>query len=549
MPAQPRRFRDRLPRVVAEGEEGMISLVSLFAVMGLLILFGAFANVGRVASRKLEAQNAADAVAHGAAVEMARSLNAVSAANHLMGELTALCILHHGLGGDELDDGRRPDPAPDDLQRLVVASYNMARIASSLGSFYGPWREPSRDAYEDVRKQPEVGGAIRPSRLRLKQVLVWANTAYAIGGFIAALLEKIPVVGQALSAGTQFAIVAPAWWFQVKCYQEWETLDRIQWLAQRTVWFKKMLMTMFIPGLHTYTRLVVANTHSLMETAAAELGARHGAETDIYQGIRRIGGPLNPGIVELYARMPVVLEPRDPKDWSKTQLVRAATPWVQHWRVKWLQFGEQALLLSRFKCFYWDLTDQYTETITTRLRAGRFFAVRPYILQGWEPGGIEKGNEVWTRADGSRKADTLFATLGFAHRGPTRVTSFGIFRQPNPDGILAYSQGMVYGGNRQTGGSPPGFQPRVGWDTLQWDNDVRDWPGQRPVDLETYPVPYVPEPRVKVNWQAKLVPTTRLHEAVLYAELGGFQGGTRTILTRTKFFAWWEGYMTLPGTH
>src|SRR5690349_13573680 len=142
-----RRLADRLPRVVTEGEEGMISLVSLFAVLALLVMFGAMANVGRTTARKLETQNAADAVAHAAAVEMARGLNSITAANHLMGELTALCILHHGFGGDELDNGTRPPQTPSDVQDLIGPSYNMARVASSLGAFYPPWNEPHEGAY------------------------------------------------------------------------------------------------------------------------------------------------------------------------------------------------------------------------------------------------------------------------------------------------------------------------------------------------------------------------------------------------------------------
>jgi hypothetical protein len=91
----------------ASGEEGMLSIVALVVVFGFLLLLCAMMNTGAVVTQKLEAQNAADATATTAAVELARGMNAVTAANHLIGELTALVVLHHSLGGDELD-GLRP---------------------------------------------------------------------------------------------------------------------------------------------------------------------------------------------------------------------------------------------------------------------------------------------------------------------------------------------------------------------------------------------------------------------------------------------------------
>ncbi len=36
---------------------------------------------------------------------MQRGMNAITATNHVMGELTGIIIVHHALGGDLLDDG------------------------------------------------------------------------------------------------------------------------------------------------------------------------------------------------------------------------------------------------------------------------------------------------------------------------------------------------------------------------------------------------------------------------------------------------------------
>jgi hypothetical protein len=491
--------RDPLRADLLRGEEGMLSLASLFAVLGLLLLIGLLANVGRTTNRKLEVQNAADAVGHAAAVEMARGCNSVTAANHLAGELTALVILHHGFGGDELDNGRRPPATPVDLRVGLEVSYRIADLAASLGSV----AKPIGQAYEQVKKEPQVGGAIRDARLRLKQVLTWAYTAHAIGAFLAALLEKIPVIGPILSAIVHVAIIIPAMVFEGKALQESYTLDALEYLAKAVAPVKKSLVSAFVPGLHRYSQLVVLQAPLQMEKAAEEVGTRNGATGRLYPGLKNFSLPL--------LQMPVTQEPAQPRRWQHSQLVRASTPWVQHWRVPVLQFGEDALLLSRFKCAYWDRTDEYTKTMTDRLRKDH--SVRLYIVEGWTPDGTAKGRETWTRADGSREADKLFCVLGFAHRPAPTVTSFGIFRQANPHGTAAYAQGMAYNANPQSPGGSSAYQPQVGWDTLNWDNRVREFPGERPRD-DSYPVPTVEEPRVRVNWQAKLVPTTRLAESI-----------------------------------
>ena len=65
--------------------------------------------VGGVAERvneKIDVQNAADAAAYSNSLWMARGMNAVTTSNHLMGELTALCIIHESFGALEIETGR-----------------------------------------------------------------------------------------------------------------------------------------------------------------------------------------------------------------------------------------------------------------------------------------------------------------------------------------------------------------------------------------------------------------------------------------------------------
>ncbi len=121
--------------------------------------------------------------------------------------------------------------------------------------------------------------------------------------------------------------------------------------------------------------------------------------------------------------------------------------------------------------------------------------------------GVEKGTERWTKSglDGTLRAEKLFCMMGFAHRPKTWIASPAFFRQENPYGFAAYSQGMLYNGNPQLGGGGAGgeTQPVVGWDTLNWDFSG----GSTPVE---YKVGYTKiegsPPYIKPNWQAKLVP-------------------------------------------
>ncbi len=513
--AEPRRLTDRLPRVVTEGEEGMISLVSLFAVMGLLIMFGALANVGRITTRKLETQNAADAVAHAAGVEMARGMNSVTTANHLIGELTGLCVIHHGFGGDKLDEGSTDAETFQSriANFLLMVSYYKAKVFAIATPV------PVQDQpYDSVHGDTiEVEAAIRDARIQLRIVLTGAYEFHYAGAgvYYVGLIFGFSAVGEAMMHLAQV--------IEFKTLQEWKTLDLLESMAKATRFAKKGLMEAAIPALQGYTHAVVATAPVQMEAAAVAVAEQNSATSGLYPGASNI--------TNLLAGLPVEQEPARPQSWQKSQLVRATTPWVQYWREPWMTFGLVTLTLSHFAGHYEKRTDEYTRTLTDRLRSRGTLPIRLYVLPGWSPGGREKGRETWTRANGSDEADRMFCILGFAHRGPPLVTSYGIFRQTNPDGMMAYAQTMVYGANPQVPSPGSGQQPRLGWDTLHWNSAVREFPGKKgPVFLGLHsgiPMGSV-EPRIKINWQTKLVPTTRLGSAWL-----GQGGEIGTVLRRT----------------
>ncbi|MBX7106960.1 MAG: hypothetical protein K1X57_23015, partial [Gemmataceae bacterium] len=140
--------------------DGNIVLVSLIAIMLLLMLFALQVNAARTTVRKVEMQHAADAAAHAAGLEFARAMNAITACNHLIGQLNGLGALAMAFGGLELEEGRN--------YHLKDAGLEMAHgYAVRYGQVHG-----SIVGYNEVKTSKSASGAaIGRSRQRLKQVM------------------------------------------------------------------------------------------------------------------------------------------------------------------------------------------------------------------------------------------------------------------------------------------------------------------------------------------------------------------------------------------
>jgi hypothetical protein len=482
-------------RRLDEGEEGMLSLVSLFVVLGFLVLIGLLANAGLVAARKVETQNAADSVAYSASIEMARGMNSITAINHLIGELTAVVIMVHTLGGDDLDKGKKPS-TPQSLQQPLKDSYEAAKDICKVSSDV-PVLE---DAYDEAKKDSQVGGAIYDSRMRLKKVLTWAFEAHAVGAGIAAG-KDIPYIGPILEAIGD-GISGSAVVFEAKVDQECRTLDLLEQLDKDALNpLKKLVRDVFIKILYEYGTATVFATPFEAGKAIGAIGAPNLADCSSFP----------PSIL---LELPVTKEPAQLDDPKKSQLIRAATPWVQWWRQPWMDFGKRALLLSRFACAVETRSTQYTLSIVKSLKEDK--SINLYVLKDLDLNGSGKTHERWTYSQNSSRADQLFTVVGFAHRPAPDVASGGIFRQENPDGIVCYAQAMFYNANpQQRDSGDKNWQPTAGWDTLNWANRVPEYPGPVPSG-DDCPTPTTPQPRIQLNWQCKLIPTTRLTEAALF---------------------------------
>jgi Putative Flp pilus-assembly TadE/G-like len=108
---------------------GKITLVTIFAILGLIVMAGFVGNAGHVVTTKIATQNAADSIAFSSAQWMARGMNAVTATNHLLGEATGLVVVIEALGGPEADQNMEDYPAqPKTLDQVNRTLVNTAPI-------------------------------------------------------------------------------------------------------------------------------------------------------------------------------------------------------------------------------------------------------------------------------------------------------------------------------------------------------------------------------------------------------------------------------------
>src|SRR3990167_9220013 len=84
-----RRCRDWLLRFHRD-QQGVMSILSVFAVLMLTALLGMVMNVGRQVDGKIRLQNAADAAAYSGGVVIARGMNTLAFSNHLLFDVFAL---------------------------------------------------------------------------------------------------------------------------------------------------------------------------------------------------------------------------------------------------------------------------------------------------------------------------------------------------------------------------------------------------------------------------------------------------------------------------
>lgn len=471
-------------RRLHDEEDGAVVLSTVVIVLFFVVLLGLVANVGLTVRQKVEAQNAADAVALSAATVRARALNALTATNHLIGELEALVVLHHAIGGDPMDGEGQADPA-DDLDEELEAASEVAEGAGGVPE--------AGDTSDTIGQpiEPTEGATLHDSFVRLKQVMLWTYETYTIGG----LLQDVPPPFDVVCLPLGIATSAGAKIFETKAVIEWRILKLLAQLAQELRPLKRSIRDEVIPGLYQIQRLNRRELPGRAQATVEAVGSAHGVRAAIDPPASDLGEDAPDGSAAAFA-IPVRPEPASVEPIERSQLVRAAYPWVAAWRGPIRQKMHDWLILSKATDYYLRYTNEFMPTQARRLKDEH--GVHLPMLIDADPVEVAKGSEPWTFAGGSDRVDALFGVVAFARRPPPKIMVTGIYPRLNPDGVVTYAQALTYNANPQERGSTAGgLQPNVGWDTLNWERPVPECPtANDSADV----------PRVRLNWQAKLVP-------------------------------------------
>jgi hypothetical protein len=486
------------------GEDGMVSWATVVAVVFLCFLGALVFNSGQTINQKIETQNAADSVAYSSTLWMARGMNAVTAANHMMGELTALYVLHHAVGGKRLDtEESRNNSGPigpvNEIQKGLYESLRECPIQ--------PQSPVSEQPYADQRS------TVYDAKLRLKELMIQAYSAHWAGW----IMTYFPY-----TAAAGWAVMEAASLEELEIRREYAFLDMFENSARKLKLAKRAIPTA-LDALWGYESGIVTQTPWTARAAADEVGRQNHCH----------------GALSLQ-EMPLVQDPIN--DVGRCQLMRAEYPWVRWWRRPICYFLLGGAPLSQASDFYVYWSDEYSRGIVERFtkQQGEEVAWAPrhklrlYIVRGLEENSVDKGREPWTKADQSHLVDDRFCLLGYA-RQPSPPGLFGrpFLRRENPDGVVCWAQAIFYNANYQTPrdeiDTGSRFQPWVGWDTLNWysagpnSQALEFHPASKRFGGSWFPIVIVldryeyewsrPHPKIRLNWQAKLVPLTH-HKVV-----------------------------------
>lgn len=510
---------------------GNMSIINIVAVMLCTLLIVFILNVSNVATRRIEHQDVADAVAVSPGYWMARGMNAVTATNHVMGELTGIVIVHHALGGDLLDDGGKAEDASSLISNTIdsgrdLKSVNMLLDLAKTGAQALGYQET--EIYRLVREKSGVNAeaAILDGKVTLKQRL----TEVYMGIIAAKIMQMFPPTAPAGRALEQ-AMVALEQWIGV----EYRVLNAAQSVAKSLTTLKQTVRDQVLPQAKRYTDDVVESISRIAEKAAETIAVKNGAVGTTFPKKLKLPVKLDPH-AEANA---IVKDPNYPQriiegkescncqcpsvetDVTRdqinkiTQLARATFPWVVYHRepvIKALKIAP----LSKVSHFYKDHSDGYSKRITNTLQttttSRRSEKIQLYVLEDhFAP---DKGFESFT--DDPAIADQLFAVTGLAYWEAPSVIGQPLFKQFHADGRVALAQALIYNANDQVIPEHkidltckrirPNRQADIGWDTLNWK------PGLRPSELvakwDNGGAPKVIYPAIQVNWQCKLVPVS-----------------------------------------
>ncbi len=502
-------------RSVHIDERGSIAIGHVVWVMVAIAFMSLFFNLGYSTKKRNDSQRPAMAISHSVGVWKARGMNVLATHQHLQGELAAMTILHHAIGGDELDRNRRGDTRRQDY--ALDAGYFMASAVGAPTPYYSRVR------------QPVFAGA---TLLRAHR-----NIKLALGGIYVAKFFAM------IYSGNTAALDA----IENQLGREWEALQRLYRQARDMVELKRSIMQTMLPEANRQMKRIVDDIPNLAMKTASDLADRYDVKLHITPEDLKLPVEVDP-----YATLdappadytrPVDCDcPTEPADNPRyqmvktSQLARATFPWVNYHRAAMVvQLFIRAPLSLAGKIYYDEAAGQ-SRVILDRLQ--KEHGVRLYVL----PGKIapDKGWENWTFADHSNRADKHFTTVvltGQDIRSP--MGSPFLFRKPEMETWVRWDAVMLKNDNPQRRPNQkidllgckrivPSRQAIVGFDTLAWDQTRN-----RVSELVGNGIPHV-FPRINNAWNfTPTVVTDYQNHRLRTGRLPNWAEGMRSVLPDT----------------
>lgn len=460
-----------------------VMLLSLFCfvVLGMFLL-----DVGRTSARKVEMQQVADSSAYSASLMMTRGMNAITASNHHIGEVMSFIVLHKAIAGENVD-GR------DKTTRQVLEDETLSISLSILG--------PAAKAvggrtvtYPDCSYKIRAAETVCDAKLQLK---LFIESIYE-GQLLAAYFGQIEVINE-LSDLEEY-LIKP----------EWEALERMEVTARRDLHHRIQLESLLLARILQYQEEVLRDVPLLSSETAKTLAEMNHSKGLIF--------PTKPGL-PLEHEQYTASQSNHRSSMARTQVVRATYPWVVFDRGPIL-LNTSWMKASGTSTFYHKWTDHDTTERCLNYYESHDNPMLVIKLNKLP----EKGTESWTTDP--HDTDTLFSVIGFAYERSPRPFGMPALKRQNEAGLVTYAQALTYNANIQkTDKAAAGFQPEVGWDTLNWQSPVissmaYEYPTKVAISLHS--------PKISLNWQSKLVPVT----AYLDESVGTLPASVSSVMKR-----------------
>jgi TolA-binding protein len=325
---------------------GKITLVTLIAILGLVVLAGFVGNAGHVVTAKVNSQNAADAIAFSTAQWMARGMNAITATNHLLGEVTGIVVVLEGLGGPEADLEMEDYPpqsrVTDTVNRTLADMAYIQGLATYGAPAAGKLDKKFLDAVvknliskEEKDATHKAFATIYDSKLVLKR----ATTKRLVAKFFANWLLFVPPPWGYLSAAAGYAIHIVANVQLVEIGVEWVILHGMEKVVTSDVIRKlkvDVLEDKLVPALAAHGDFLAGHSSKVAQNRPkSEAGVVTHAVRQTVEHLQRVYGvravvyPTDRTYPLLKTlRLPIEAEPkpsmrrtyRDEKEWGDDEL-------------------------------------------------------------------------------------------------------------------------------------------------------------------------------------------------------------------------------------